>query len=402
MVSFLVRAPVSTIALLSLIVTAGLPRGGVAQRAADADTALDRIVDNIVEARAEGGVYAKELIEPLTDLSRLYRERGDYVLETVTLDNARQVVRANYGLRSLEQAPLMRQQISSEEALGNFAEAWQLEQELLELLERHPDDLRTVPLFHEIGDKRMELLRRFLDGERPPQLFLGCYFAPPDIFVGDRNCTAGGRSFAARQIVLDAQRNYAKALGVLRRRQEHSGEDLAALESKLYRNSYMLRDYGAGRRSLVRRIYDASANAEPPLRQIERLVELADWDLRFGQRTLAFDLYTETYSYLEMQDFARERIDAIFSPVRPVVLPRFLPDMLAPERAQGATGYVDVEFDVTRYGSTRRIKILDSHDASRAAEIKIARWLVENRFRPKVTDEGTVDARFVARHYVHE
>lgn len=404
MLSFEVRPLLRTIKFLPLIVAVCASRAGIAQSADDSDfgAELTRIIDSILEARAEGGTYAKELIAPLTDLSALYRERGNYSLEAVTLDNALQVVRANYGLRSLEQAPLIRQRISSEESVGNFAEAWQLERELLALVERHPDDLRIVPILHEIGDKRMELFRGHVAGERPPQVILGCFYEQPGPLFDDSSCTAGGRSFAARQILVDAQRNYAKALGVLRHHQEHAGEDLDALESKLYRNSYFLGNYGTGRRSLVRRIFDDAASSEPPLRQIARLVELADWDLLYGQRSLAFDLYAETYSYLEDHDVGRARIHETFSPVTPVVLPAFLPDMLASERAQGATGYVDVEFDVTRYGTTRRIRVLDTHDASRAAVHKISRWLVDNRFRPNVTDLGAVDARFVVRHYVHE
>src|SRR5262249_47896773 len=146
---------------------------------------------------------------PLQDLSFLYQERGDFALELAALEQARQVVRANYGLSSLEQAPLMRQQIRAEEARGNFAEAWELEQALLALAQKHPDDVRTAPIYHEIGDKRMELMTSFLAGERPPQLFIGCYY--------DGNCNAGSREEAARRMLMDAQRNYSNAIAVLRR-----------------------------------------------------------------------------------------------------------------------------------------------------------------------------------------
>lgn len=403
MVSFEVRPLLSAIKLMPLIVAVGVSRAGVTQSATDGDASLDQIVDNILEARAEGGTYAKELIEPLTDLSILYRERGNYALEAVTLENALQVVRANYGLRSLEQAPLIRQRIRSEESVGNFAEAWELEQALLALVERHPDDRRTVPILREIGDKRMELLRSYLAGERPPQVVLGCFYEPEQLFGDHRNCQAGGRTFVARRILMDAQRNYANAIGVLRRHQEHAGEDLDALETKLFRNSYLVRDYGTGRRSLVRRVFDDAASGEPLMRRIDRLVQLADWDLTAGQRTLAFDLYAEIYAYLEGQGVAHARIDEIFSPATPILLPTFLPDLLAPGRADGATGYVDVELDVTRFGTTRRIKVLDTtHDASRTTENRVSRWLVENRFRPRISDGEPVDARYVVRHYVHE
>jgi hypothetical protein len=59
-------------------------------------------------------------------------------------------------------------------------------------------------------------------------------------------------------------------------------------------------------------------------------------------------------------------------------------------------------FDVTRYGSTSRIRVLDSN-ASNAAQSRITRWIVANRFRPRVIDGQVVDAsRIVARAYVQE
>ena len=90
-----------------------------------------------------------------------------------------QVIRANYGLRSLEQAPLLQQRIRSEEARGNFAAAWELEQDLITLARRQPNDLGAAPILHEIGDKRMDLLRDYLDGGIPPQIILGCYYQGP-------------------------------------------------------------------------------------------------------------------------------------------------------------------------------------------------------------------------------
>ena len=87
--------------------------------------------------------------------------------------------RANYGLRTLDQAPLIRQWIKNAETMGNFKMAWDLEQALLALAHRNPNDLRAVPILREIGDKRLDLLERYVKGEEfPPQIILGCYYDP--------------------------------------------------------------------------------------------------------------------------------------------------------------------------------------------------------------------------------
>jgi hypothetical protein len=371
---------------------------------AQSDDALEQIAAEILEAQAQGGIYAKELIEPLRDLSFVYQEKGEHALELATLEQARQVVRANYGLTSLEQAPLMRQQIRAEEARGNFGEAWGLEQALLALAQKHPDDARAAPIYHEIGDKRMDLMRSYLAGERPPQLFLGCFYSrsQQQSATQNSNCTSGERSKAVTHMALDAQRNYANAIAVLRRQQEHSGGDLYELEDKLFRNSYFLHDYQTGRRSLTRLIYDDAANAQPMLSRVERLVQLADWDLLYDQRTLAFDLYEKTHAYLTQHRVAQASIDELFAPAIPILLPISQPNLLAPELAEGATGYVDVVFDVSRYGRTSRIRVSDSN-ASNAAQTRITRWIVAHRFRPRVADGQVVDtSRIVARAYVQE
>ena len=405
MVSFEVRSHLCAISALLAIVAVCIPFPSAAQSAdADADDPLTRIADEILEAQSQGGSYAKELIEPLMNLSFVYQEKGEHALELAALEQARQVVRANYGLSSLEQTPLIRQQIRVEEERGNFTEAWELEQALLTLAQKHPDDPRTAPIYHEIGDKRMELMRSYLAGERPPQLSIGCYYEGSAQGPSDsRNCNAGSRDGAARRILLDAQRNYANAIAVLRRGQQYGGE-LLELEDKLLRNSYLnwYGGYQQGRQSLVRVIYDDAQSSQPPLSRINRLVQLADWDLRYGQRALALDLYAKIYDFLRNQG-AQTTIDAIFSPATPAVLPTFVPNLLAPERATGATGYVDMEFEITQFGTTRRIRVLDTHDASRTAEQRISRWIVENRFRPRMADGQVAEAaRVVARHYVHE
>src|SRR5262245_19387842 len=64
------------------------------------DEAKTDIAERILEAQAQGGPYAIELIDPLTTLSLLYVEDGQHALAAATIDQALQVMRANYGLRS--------------------------------------------------------------------------------------------------------------------------------------------------------------------------------------------------------------------------------------------------------------------------------------------------------------
>jgi hypothetical protein len=108
------------------------------------------IVDRLREEQELNGVYSAALVEPLTALSFLYQESGDRDLAIAAIKRALQVQRANYGLRTLDQAPLMLQWIETAETMRDFRMAWDLERALLALAHRNPNDLRAVPILREI------------------------------------------------------------------------------------------------------------------------------------------------------------------------------------------------------------------------------------------------------------
>ena len=107
MTSFEVHRSFSATARLLLLAAIATPCAGFAQRD-PTDDLLGVIAERITEAQARGGPYSTELIDPLKSLSVLYEENGNHALASAVLEQAMQVIRANYGLRSLEQAPLLR------------------------------------------------------------------------------------------------------------------------------------------------------------------------------------------------------------------------------------------------------------------------------------------------------
>ena len=122
----------------------------VASAAGSSQSALDaaanrqrQLVDSIEREVSRGGAYSEELIAPLSELALLYQEADDRALASATIERALQVVRANYGLYSLAQAPLISRLVANEAAAGNHETAWEVEDELLTLAKRHPDDPRS-------------------------------------------------------------------------------------------------------------------------------------------------------------------------------------------------------------------------------------------------------------------
>ena len=379
---------------------------GVSDRASSAQPPVEpdaksELAERIRQAQSEGGPYSMELIDPLTTLSLVYQEDGQAELATAAIEQALQVMRANYGLRSLEQAALLRQRIRSEEDRGNFAEAWELERTLQTMASAHPEDLRAAAIFHEIGDKRMELLERYSNGEFPAQLALGCYYAGDLQFTS--SCTAGSKEVARRAIRLDAQRNYAGAIHVLLRQRRHADGQLQELERKLIRSSYDGLQYGTGRQSLGRLVAYTVASGEPLSSRAAAFVNVADWDLMFEHRPLALDAYEQTYEHLKRQGVPQATIDELFAPAIPVVLPTFEPNPLLGDDAP-ATGYIDVAFEIMNVGVSRRIEILGTSDnVTAAAKENLIHLIERSRFRPRVSDGQFARAsRVVVRYPLHD
>jgi hypothetical protein len=192
----------------------------------NAEDALQELVAEIGKIQSLRGGNSSDVIEPLTALTLLYEERGDYELALALIEEAIRVVEINYGLHTLDEAQLMRQSIRIERARGNAEAAWNEEQELLRLIRRrrHQADSRTIPILHEIADQRRAILARYRAGEFPPEIVLGCYYSewvrdPFTPYAEPRRtgCRAGNRETVINALWSDAARFDSEADGIAAR-----------------------------------------------------------------------------------------------------------------------------------------------------------------------------------------
>jgi tetratricopeptide (TPR) repeat protein len=379
------------------------------------DAAQRRIVETIQDIRARSGANSPDLIEPLTALARYYQDGGDYGPASEAIERARGLVRSNFGVHSLDQTTLLQLSVRNEELRGNFEDAWEIERELLALIGRHPDDLRIVPVLHEIGAKRMALLARYSAGEFPPQLFLGCYYrtAPADSEMEAGSCTAGSRRVAIWNMLSDGLRKYERAVRVLFNHGQFSSDELMQIETEMIRSSYEYGSYQAGARSLRRILSYHVANSEPLATRVEALMQMADWDQLFEVNVYAptgsaygtaLETYQQAYQLLRDDPSTAALAERLFSPEMAVVVPMFAPNPLVSEQTPASTGYIDIAFVVTKHGVAKRVKILDTTtNASFADKRELVRRVQTSRFRPRVVDGAFADAAPVTlRYYVSE
>lgn len=254
-----------------------------------------QILAKLDEIQSRDGPYSPALLDELKGLILLYRETQEHVFAVVAIDRALQVVRANSGLYSLEQVPLLWQRIASEEAIGNDAEVWDLEQELLTLARRHPDSLEAVPVLHDMADRQKDVLRRVVDlHETPPQVIYGCYYKEwPNVDAG--NCHSGSRKTVVQGMLAETDRNYADAIAILLRNEAYASDELRALEMELVRGAELIRDEyeeRGNRGNTGSRMNDGvpvplvpwsrSAELIEPWRsRMEPVMALADWELPY-------------------------------------------------------------------------------------------------------------------------
>lgn len=397
------RRTASTTAVLLALAIPFLSGSSAAQSfvaAASDDAVLRPIVAAIEAEQLANGPFSERLVVPLTELGREYQDRGEHALAAAAIERTLQVVRANRGLYSLDQAPLLRQLIAGAEAVGDSKHAWDLEVQLLDLARRNPADPESATIHREVAENRLGVLERYEAGEHPPQIVLGCFYdrRPPNSTL-PRKCTSGSRGAAIRALRYDAWRHYRAAIDVLLRNDPLSAE-ARELEMEIVRGSYRYRDRFAGRRSLSRLAgYDA-AHSNSSLVRITSQVRLADWDLLFDAPGPTLRLYEQAYEDLRRHNVDQASIDELFAPDIPVVLPDFLPNPFAvapdPER------YIDVALEITRYGLGRKIEILDtSAGVTRAEQQALVRLIKGSRFRPRLTDGRFEDTGPIrVRYYV--
>jgi hypothetical protein len=370
-----------------------------------------QLAAEIDRIEAQSGPQARELIEPLTALSLSFEEAGDFDLADATIERLLQVMRANYGLYSLEQVPSILLLRSHELARGNAAAAWELEQETLRLGEKNPEDIRTARILRDAADRRMDLLERYNAGEFSPEILLGCYYRQriPHVIRGgpNDNCTSGSRRIVRQNLLTEAQNLYSQAINILLLNEGGSGDELPTLLMDLADSSYRYNNPSLGRRSLRYLLAYQTASSAPLLDRVDTLVQIADWDLLYSESSSdsesALAGYEEALRLLDDAPASRAWIEQIFSPEIPIRLPAFYPNPLVTTR-QESVGYLDVAFVVDARGRSGRVRILDStRNAPEFAEKQLKELIERSRFRPQLVDGKFTDTdTIVVRYHLHE
>jgi hypothetical protein len=348
------------------------------------------LLASIEQDEARNGPLSANLIDPLISLGLAYQENDEHVLAIAVLDRALYLKRVNEGLFRLDQAALVERIIESERAIGRVGTVEQLEERLVELARRNASDPRAAPIFRDAAERSLDHYERYLNGDVPPELTL------PMI---DEWATASMMSL--RQ----ARRHYTEAIFALLGDFRGNKAEIAELEERLTRTFYLEASnrgrsyhdpddalYYRGLVSYQRRVQYTLAGS-PATDHARTLVEQADWSLLFSRNGTAVERYAKAYALLLEQRAPNALIEELFPSEVPVFLPTFESPLAGATRA-GSAGYVDVDFEIGKYGQPRKVEIVSvAGDDAAAASKYVAAAINHSRFRPSPIAEGAMQYR---------
>lgn len=320
------------------------------------------------------------------------------------------------GPDSFEEAPAIQQLIREESQQGNAVAAWKLEQGLLRLTERYPDDVRSARILRAAGNRRTAVLARYDAGEVPPEIVLGCYYRArwwgPDLrdVLPITPCTSGSRRVARRALAADALGFYVESARIMLHSEAAAGEELIELLMQLLASSYQNSAYEIGRWSLESLLEQQEANSASWLRKAHTLALMGDWDSLFARylgtklNSSALEAYEQALSLLVEHGVAEDAVDAIFSPQIPIELPTFTTNRLTSDRTGDSSGFVDISFDIQNDGKSARIEVNDSSaDLPRSAERDLVNAVRHGRFRPIAANGRILEsAPVTVRYYIND
>ena len=383
--------------------------------------ALD-IASQIEAESVAAGPRAESLVDLLAQLSEVYERMDLLLLADATTERMLDIVRTNQGLYSLEQLPGIRRLMALRSAQSNAAGVWELDQRLLDLADRHPDDVRSATILADAAERRLEILHGYESGKYQPEIELGCYyqggFFEPDaslrgsrpMYSADldtlrRGCRSGNRMHVKRALLYEAQSMYFTAASIGLRQPDFPVTEVRSLLSDVILLSYRTANYSTGRRTYeILLDYEIDAGSAP-LTHAETLVQSADWSVFYSPvlgtalMAEALSAYRKAYDWLQQHDVPQESIDALFNPETPVALPSFVTSPLETSEA-GSTGYIDVAFDISSRGRGDNIEIIGtSENVRRAATRDLEQLIGRTLFRPVIAQGEVVELAPVSLRY---
>ena len=387
---------------------------------------IEGYIARVGNAEVEEGPYSDQLREDLFNTGLLYQKLDDHENALKLLERALAVSRINYGLEALDQVPIMEAMARSHLARDEIANAdAMMEASLVLQTKAYGDNSQElVPALLKLGNWNTEA---FMDRSsillNIPRMNVQNFLRDPRNYITPMTDIRDTPLYKLYQ----ARSNYLLALRTLIDARNFTHPDLLPLEHELLTNYFLFThrenilyepDFYLTRKKsktasrlnqnaielLHSESYDLGMEAHKrilayiynnpnatPAQLATAMLEEADWNLLYERKPQAADKYTTAYRFFEGNPELREQIMDLLYPAVPVVLPTYLPPPnsreklgIAPDAPVSFFGYIDVSFNLTKFGKARRIRQLGTGgEITRNMEIRLNQYLRNVQFRPR-------------------
>jgi tetratricopeptide (TPR) repeat protein len=333
---------------------------------------IDNYEQMLEQLEYDGGAWSAQIAEELSTLGNLLYQQGDYEQSIEVFDRAVHVNRVNYGLYSTQQIPLVERIVESHIALGQWQLADQQKQYAFYVQSKAygARDPRMADVFENLARWNIASFFRGIDPD-PSARLLETYM----LFRAAANRVAFHFGTADPRYV-PLLRDVAGASDMVTRYTPSGTVTATATNPNIRRVSEFVgvpndqvRVPNGGGEGALRRILEFYSDDDRPATQenlmlrVRALAELGDWYMMEQRRQAALDAYADAWNLLLTMEEGSVLAQQFFD--RIVFLPTFSRfDEEQREAFQASPdfgarqGYVDISFDVSRYGRAGNFSVL--------------------------------------------
>jgi len=392
---------------------------------------IKRYLNIVGESEATAGPYSDQLREDLFSAGQLYQQLDDHDNALLMFERTLAVSRINHGLEGLDQVPIMEAMAQSYQAQQRNTDADAMMDAAFNLQQKVYGErsIELVPALLQLGDwNTTAFMERSSILVNIPRMNVQNFLTDPRNYIQpqmDIRATPLFKLYQARSNYLNALRNLIDARAfnnpaLLPLERElltnfflHMHQENILYEpdfyltrkktkttSRLNQNAIEMmtsENYDLGREAHKRSLSYLFNNPDVDGGELAAaMLEEADWDLLFQRKTVAYDKYIALLEFFALNPDRLEEARSVLYPDIPVVLPTYLPPPnsreklgIGPAAKVNFFGYMDVSFELTKYGKARKIKVLGkTGEITRNMEIRLNQYLRKVQFRPLL---GTAD-----------
>ena len=357
------------------------------------------LLEAISRIEASGGAYAADLPEQMLSLGLALQQQDRHGEAIEVFKRGVHLARINNGLYCPDQVPLLRGEIQSSIALGEYARVDELQQYLYRV------QLRGLAGGEERADALMQQATWQFNAY---QLGLGSQGPDRLVTMWDMYRQAWNDLSEVEQDTspkllppLNGMLRTQYLISEYRAENEASGSSFGASPvnpdvNRFY--AYRAENYELGR-SVILAIYQIQSGARGPgsTEAIEALVALGDWAQWNSKRDDAIETYQLALAELAGRDDAQEEEQRLFG--APVPLPDMNGLRTLPPAVSADQGNILVEFGVDSRGKVVDLARLDSNEDIDSAANRLLRLLRNTTFRPRLAAGQPVGTDKLVRAY---